>query len=143
MLSRRNRDTLAAAARVLIPPGGSIPWGADDVDVAGRLARDVDGWPPRVRRQIRLFLTAFEFLPLASGRRHTFSRLSPDEQGDFLEKTYHHRSASRRLLVTLLKQMCFVTYLSVPDVEEAIGYRYECQRPRAGVSADPKEQIHH
>lgn len=139
-LSRRNRATLEAVARILIPPGGAIPPGADELGVARRVADDIDSWSPRVRRQLRGFLTAFEYLPVVSNERRPFTRLAPDRQRAFLEATYRHKHAPRRLMVTALKQLCYMAYLSFPEVEDAVGYRYECVRPRAEASG---EQVHH
>src|SRR5438477_405144 len=130
-LTARNRATLEAAARVLIPSGGTIPIGADDLQLVDRIFADAAGWPPRVQRQIRLMLTAFEWLPI----RRRFSRMSPDAQQAFVEATYHHRSPLRRMLVTLMKQLCYTAFLSTTEVEDAVGYRYECRVPRAGIEA--------
>lgn len=142
-LTSRNRGTLEAAARIFVPPGGAIEPGADDVDLADRILDEVAGYPKRVRRQIRLFLTAFELLPFVSGHRRRFSRLAAADQAAFLEANYRHPWAIRRQITTLMKQLCLTAYLQIPEVEEAVGYRYECQRPREGVEAHPGEQVHH
>lgn len=142
-LSRRNRGTLAAVARVLIPSGGPVPPGADDLDLPRKIADDVDNYPRFGHRQIRLLLFAIEHYPLISGHVRRFSRLPPEKQATFLDTTAHHkRSALRRLVVSYLKQLCYGMYVSEPDVEAAVGYRYECARPMA-MRAAPEDQIHH
>lgn len=143
-LSRRQRKTLAAVTRVLVPPGGSIGLGADDVDLVRKVTEEVEGYPHRAHRRIRLLLFAIEHLPLASGGLRRFSAMEPDAQTAFLAKAARHkRSPLRRLIVSYLKQMIYAAYLSQPEIENAVGYRYECAKPREGVVAEPREQIHH
>jgi hypothetical protein len=57
-----------------------------------------------------------------------------------LEANYHHAFFLRRMIVSFLKQLVYTSYLSVPEVEDAVGYRYECARPLDGVSGD---RVHH
>jgi len=143
-LSRRNRATLAAVTRVLVPPGTANGFGADDLDLVGKVTDEVEGYPLRAHRRIRLLLFGIEHYPLLSGRLRRFSRLAPDEQKTFLAwMGRHKRSPLRRLIVSYLKQLVYANYLSQPDVESAVGYRYECAKPRAGVEAASQEQIHH
>jgi hypothetical protein len=141
-LSSRARGTLAAVTRTLVPPGGVLGYGADDVDLVRYVTDEVEGYPRRARRRIRLLLFAVEYLPLVSGRIRTFRHLGPKEQRRFLAATGRHpRSPLRRLIVSYLKQMVYAAYLSQAPVEEAVGYRYECARPREGVAAEG--QVHH
>lgn len=139
-LNARNIETLRAVARVIIPPGGSLPPGADETDVAGRLAAEIATWPPRVRRQVKAMLTAVDALPLTTYRAR-FLALDEQARARFLEEQYHARSARRRLLASFLKQLCFSAYLADPGVEAAIGYTYTCLRPIDG--ARPTGQAHH
>lgn len=143
-LSRRNRATLAAVTRTLVPQRSGIGIGADDIDLVRKVSEEVEGYPPRAHRRIRLLLFGAEHYPLISGRIRRFSRLGPKAQRKFLAAMGRHpRSPLRRLIVSYLKQLVYANYLSQPEVEAAVGYRYECARPRAGVSAAPEEQIHH
>ncbi|MGH2759138.1 MAG: hypothetical protein ACRDKJ_06175 [Actinomycetota bacterium] len=143
-LSRRNRATLAAVTRVLVPDGTAIGFSADDLDLVQKVTDEVDGYPPRAQRRIRLLLLGTEHYPLLSGHRRRFSRLGPREQKKFLASMGRHkRSPLRRLVVSYLKGLVYANYLSQPEIEAAVGYRYECARPRAGVDAAPEEQIHH
>lgn len=141
-LSKSARSTLAAVTRTLVPPGGAIPYGADDLDLIRHVTDEVEGYPYRARRRIKLLLFAIEYLPLADRHRKRFSSLDPKAQRKFLAATGRHpRSPLRRLVVSYLKQMIYAAYLSQPDVEEAVGYRYECARPRRDVTTEG--QIHH
>jgi hypothetical protein len=141
-LSSRNRRTLEAVARTMVPPGGVVEAGADELDLPQKIAGEVDTYPRFAHNQVRLLLFAIEHYPLISGLRRRFSRLSPEEQAVFLEKTAHHkRSALRRLVVSYLKSIVFGAFISHPETEAVIGYRYECLKPLAGSIAE--EQVHH
>lgn len=141
MLGRRRRRTLAAVARVLVPAGGSVPQGADDLGLVEALYTEVDGYPRRALRRTRLLLFATEYLPLASGRMRRFSRLAPEEQTAVLERNgRHRRSPLRRLIVSYLKQLVYSNYISQPAIEDTVGYRYECVKPRDGMTGD---RTHH
>jgi hypothetical protein len=141
-LSRRNRRTLAAVARAMVPAGGAVAAGADDLDLPRKAADDIDTYPRFAHNQVRLLLFAVEHYPLVSGYRRRFTALPADQQPAFLTKLGHHeRSALRRLVYSYLKSIVFGAFVSHPDVEKVIGYRYECVRPLA--EASPEEQIHH
>jgi hypothetical protein len=143
-LSSRNLSTLASVTRALVPPGAAVPYGADDVDLVRKVTDEVEGYPRRAHRRIRLLLFAVEHFGLLDWPPRRFGSLEPEEQRDFLRRIGRHpRSPLRRLVVSYLKQMIYANYLSQPEVEAAVGYRYECARPRAGVEAAPEEQIHH
>ena len=141
-LSARNRKTLAAVARAMVPSGGVVEADADELDLPRRIADEIDDYPRFAHTQVRLLLFAAEHYPLISGYRRRFCGLSPDEQPVFLTKLGHHkRSALRRLVYSYLKSIVFGAFVSHPDVEKVIGYRYECVRPLA--EASPEEQTHH
>lgn len=126
----------------MVPPGGAIGAGADDLDLPRKVAAEIDTYPPFAHNQVRLLLFAVEHYPLVSGYRRRFSALPPDERPVFLTSLGHHkRSALRRLVYSYLKSIVFGAFVSHPDVEKVIGYRYECLRPRG--RAEPEEQIHH
>ncbi len=128
------------AARVFVPAGGALPWGADDLRLAERIAAAVEDWPPHVRLRVRAMLDALELLPLRLGRRRTLSRLGPHDAHEALNAAWHHRSAPVRMLAGFAKQLCYTFYLSTPEVEETVGYTYACLKPRDGV--EPGAQVH-
>jgi hypothetical protein len=141
-LSRRNRSTLAAAARAMVPPGGVVSAGADELGLPTAIAADVESFPRVPHNLVRQHLFAVEHYPLLAGRRRRFTSLEPDDQLAFLNELGHHdRSAVRRLTYSYLKSIVFGAFVSHPAVEKVIGYRYECMRPLA--EASPVEQAHH
>lgn len=139
-LTRRNRRTLAAAARVMVPPGGAVAAGADELGLAATIAGEVDAFPRVPRNLVRLLLFAVEHYPLISGRRRRFTALATHDQAAFLDGLTR-KGALRRLVYSNLKSIVFGAFVSHPDVEKVIGYRYECLRPLD--AAAPREQIHH
>jgi len=143
-LRKRPRATLAAVVRTLVPSGGAIPQGADDLGLVDKVTAEVEGYPPRALRRTRLLLFAIEHFPLLDRKWRRFSSMDPDRQRAYLEATGRHpRSPLRRLVVSYLKQLVYANYLSQPEIEAAVGYRYECMRPRAGVDATAEDQVHH
>lgn len=141
MLNAREKATLAAVARVMVAPGGSIPYGADDLGLVDALIAEVDAYPHRARRRTRWLLAATELIPFVSGHRQRFTSLAPEEQHAVLEENGRHkRSPLRRLIVSYLKQLVYSAYISCPQIEDVVGYRYECVKPRTGISGD---RTHH
>jgi hypothetical protein len=126
----------------MVPPGGAVEAGADELDLPRKIAEDVDRYPRFAHNQVRLLLFGVEHYPLIGGHVRRFSRLAPDNQAAFLNELAHHkRSALRRLVVSYLKSIVFGAYVSQPEVEAAVGYRYECIKPL--TDGRPEEQIHH
>ena len=143
VLSRRAKKTLAAVTRTLVPSGGSIPADADELGLVEDVIAEVEGYPRRAQRRMKLLFFATDYLPLVSGHTRRFSALAPEDRLKVLESNGRHkRSPLRRLIVSYLKQLVYSAYISHPVVEEAVAYRYECAKPRAGWSgATPSEGI--
>jgi hypothetical protein len=143
-LNRRERETLAAITRTLVPSGASIPEGADELGLVDDLIAEVNGYPKRARRRIWWLLLATEYLPLVSGHRRRFRKLSPEKRFAVLERNgRHRRSPLRRLIVSLSKQVVYSAYISHPKVEDVVAYRYECLLPRPDVTPAEGERVHH
>ena len=133
---------MAAVARAMVPPGGAVAGGADELDLPSRIATAVDAYPRFAHNQVRLLLFAVEHYPLIAGYRRRFTALAPKRQVSFLvEMGHHERSVLRRLVYSYMKSIVFGAFVSHPEVEKVIGYRYECLKPRG--DAGPEEQIHH
>lgn len=144
MLKPRHRRTLATVARTLVPPGGPVPAGADEIGLVEALLREVDGYPPRAQRRTKLLLTAAEYMPFATRRFAPLSRLKPEDAQAVLERNGRHpRSALRRLVVSYLKQVTYAAYISLPELEELVGYDYACLAPLTeNTSKGPKREHH-
>jgi hypothetical protein len=126
----------------MVPPGGAVEAGADELGLAAKIGDEVDTFPRVPHNLVRLLLFAVEHYPLIGGRRRRFTALAPGDQIAFLDELGHHeRSALRRLVYSYLKSIVFGAFVSHPAVEKVIGYRYECVRPL--TESSPEEQIHH
>jgi choline dehydrogenase-like flavoprotein len=126
-LSARQRSSVSALARALLPEGHGIP-GADSLDVASRLEERMGTWKRRVAASVRMLIRAWDLTPLLSRHLRVFSALSPEDQQAWVASCYRSRVAFRRLHVAALKQMIFLVWASAPEAEDAIGYDYRCRR---------------
>lgn len=109
----------------MLPSGFGLP----DGGVAGaRLQEQVAYLSPKVVGRLKLLVRLWEWTPLLSRHRSSFSTLGAAEQSAWLEGAYRSRAAVRRLHVAALKQIVFLAWASVPEVEDALGYDYRCRR---------------
>jgi len=147
VLGKRQLTTLRQVAEALLPAGGRLP-GADDTDVAGRLASFVGGlaaWSASGGRAMGAMLIAWELSPLLSRYRRPFGRLSPAERQAYLKACLQGRRGQRRALALWLKSLCLMAYCSHPRVEEAIGFTGSCLDegpPQDGPRLDPISYPH-
>jgi len=126
----------------MVPPGGVVEVGADELGLPGKLATEVDSYPRFAHNQVRVLLFAVEHYPLISGHRRRYSSLAPDVQFEFLNAMSHHnRSALRRLVLSYLKSIVFGAFVSQPETEAVVGYRYECLKQLADATTE--DQVHH
>ena len=126
----------------MVPAGGVVEPGADELDLPRKITEEIDTYPRFAHNQVRLLLFAVEHYPLLSGQRRRFSGLPPEKQFEFLNEMAHHkRSALRRLVVSYLKSIVFGAFVSQPETEAVVGYRYGCLKQLADASSE--EQIHH
>jgi GMC oxidoreductase len=109
----------------MLPAGFGLP---DGGPVATRLQEQVAYLSPKVVGRLKLLVRLWEWSPLLSRHRSAFSRLEAGEQSAWLERAYRSRAAVRRLHVAALKQIVFLAWASVPEVEDALGYDYRCRR---------------
>ena len=117
--------TLEAIGSVVLPTPGAL---------------DPEGWrrargiieeallpkPPRIKRQLRLFLRVVNVLPLPTTGR-TLRGLSVPRRTAFLEGLHHSRIQLLRKGLWGVRTLIFMGYYNQPSVREGIGY-----------AADPK-----
>jgi hypothetical protein len=77
--------------------------------------------PPALRRQLRLFLRAIEWLPVVRYGR-TFSGLRDEQRGRFLRYLQDHRLERIRCGFWGLRTLAFLGYYGRPEGAHAIGY---------------------
>ncbi|HEV3472539.1 MAG TPA: GMC family oxidoreductase [Actinomycetota bacterium] len=125
MLSDRERAAAAGLARAMLPASDGLPGGEVVVD---RLDEQLGSWTPVTRARVRFLLRAWDLAPLTSRYRARFSELRATDQERVVTAAYRSRNAARRLHVAALKQLMFLAWSSVPEVEDALGYDYRCRR---------------
>lgn len=125
--SARDLACLDGLARAMLPEGSALP-GGEAAGVARRLQEQTIYLTPRVVLRLRFIVRLWEWAPLLSRDRTTYSRLDPVAQAGWLERAYRSRWAVRRLHIAALKQILFLAWASVPEVEDALGYDYRCRR---------------
>ncbi|MEA2451538.1 MAG: hypothetical protein QOG04_248 [Actinomycetota bacterium] len=111
----------------MLPEGFELP-GGGQAQVAERLEEQTSYLTPRVIARLRVIVRLWEWAPLLSRERRSYSRLDPIFQVGWLERAYRSRFPIRRLHVAALKQILFLAWASVPEVEDALGYDYRCRR---------------
>jgi len=116
---------LRAIASGLIPPGGALKSGADEIDIAGGVDNYVSKFNLTNRAAIRTMLWLFEILPFF----FTFRPLTLLSQSA-LEKVVESFEKSRFFLVRgpllLLKLLCTMMFYNDEKIKKAIGYDNEC-----------------
>jgi hypothetical protein len=115
-LTTRNRKTVAAVTRVLVP---------DEPAMVDEVWTELTSYPPRAQRRFRWLFFATEYFPLLSGFRRRFRGLTPEQQAKFLEGC---KTPLKRLVVQFLKQQVYSTYISQPSAEAIVGYDGGCLR---------------
>jgi choline dehydrogenase-like flavoprotein len=123
----RQRSCLEGLAQVLLPEGHGLP-GASAARAVELLEKHVGEWESVARSGVLSLVIAWELSPLASRHPKIFSRLSPEQQEEWVARNQRSRFASRRVLLQALKQLVFLAWASTPEVEDALGYDYRCAR---------------
>src|ERR1700730_18130091 len=83
-LTAARRATLAALADSLLPHGGALEPGANDVNVAGQLDSYLDRCAPGTRRTVNLMLTSFNLSSIASRHARPFRMLGAPAREAYL-----------------------------------------------------------
>ncbi|HEV1997933.1 MAG TPA: GMC family oxidoreductase N-terminal domain-containing protein [Candidatus Dormibacteraeota bacterium] len=121
-LSARQRETLEALANTLLPAGvGAVP-GAAELGLCDRVDAQLAGYDRATRGLIKVLISGFDALGVASRHLKPFRKMSSDERLRFLEELEDGRVAARRDLTVGLKALVQLAYFSTPEVEAAIGY---------------------
>ena len=116
-LSRTERAWAEALVAAILGTGGDEGLPAFDTIDRASFWRTFESAPaPLVRAGLRPMVHALTFLPVVSGHRRPFFRLSPEEQERFVASIAHDRRYFvRQALVTLKTLACFA-YFDDPGV---------------------------
>lgn len=125
-LSRREHAIVSASALATFPPGGAITPSGIEAGVPGHVDRFVAALPPRARLLIRLLFALVEhatlvFPPRGRGRFRRFTRLSPEQQVEYLGGWRGSGVFSRRLVFSSLRAILTMGYFADPAVLRELG----------------------
>src|SRR5258708_19197404 len=121
-LSRAQRQTLDALATTLLPSGVAADPGAAEVDLTGRLLHQLAGYDRGTRGLIRLMISGFDLMGVASRQMRPFHRMTQAQREAFLESLEAGGLSIRRDLTVGLKALISPAYFSTPEVERTIKY---------------------
>ncbi len=79
-----------------------------------------------IRTGVLMLVKSLEMSTLAQGYRHTFSKLSPEEQKEYLNKMEGSSTYAFRGIVMGVKTLILLIYFSEPEAEAAVGYDGKC-----------------
>ncbi len=112
-------------AERIIPSGGPDYPGAGDLGLTDFMLSSL-GNIPVAKRGLAVVWWGWEISPIFSRKLRPFTRLSPEEQTEFLEGCEKSRISVRRWSLVLLKAIFMAFFYSDPRVWEKIGYTEEC-----------------
>ena len=82
--------------------------------------------PTLIRASMFMLIKSLELSTIAQGYRHTFSKLSPEQQKEYLLKMENSSSYAFRGVILGIKSLAFIVYFSEPEAEKAVGYDGKC-----------------
>lgn len=128
-LSAASRAALKDLAEIVLPRGGSLQLGANDVDVVGRIESYLGLMPHRLRKRVSMLVGVFDISPaLAFGFLKPFHRLDSSKQEAWVGRLRRSSALPVKLPLVYLEQLILMSYASAPEIEQAIGYDYSCRR---------------
>lgn len=128
-LNAVRRAALKDLADIVLPRGGSLQLGANDVDVVGRIEGYLSLMPLGLRSRVSMLVGLFDISPaLAFGFLKPFHRLGPRKQEAWVERVRRSSALPLKMPLVYLEQLILMSYASAPEIEQAIGYDYSCRR---------------
>ncbi len=122
LLTRPERELLAAAADAFFPPAGPIPLSGSEANIVRYFDDYVRRAQPTQAFLMRLLFAFIELGPLPFGPRlRRFSRLSLEDRIRFLDGARASRIYFRRVSFISLRALMTMAYLSTPEVARRMG----------------------
>src|SRR5712664_1582302 len=133
-LTAARTATLVALADSLLPHGGALEPGADDVNVAGQLEAYLDRCAPGTRRTLNLMLTAFNLSSILGRHVRPFRSLNAKSREAYLLACETSKIRQRRETLIALKALILMFFCSDDRIKPLIGYDAQ---PYKKVEGDP------
>lgn len=120
------KKILDRAGEVFIPEGGPFKLGGGNAGIGERFQYFVKAFG---RKPVftKIFLNIFNFLPFLFLYPRRFTSLSLDEREEIIMKLSTSRFSILRYIYILLRSLVFITFYSLEEVCNAIGYKTECE----------------
>ena len=128
-LSVLQRRTLEALASTMLPAGGALPPGADDIGLAGQLEAYIGRCDPAAAQTMRLMLTAIGLSSIASRHLRPFHRLSPEGRLAYLHECEQSSIRQKRETLVALKALLMMFFCGDPQVAPLLGYDGRSYKP--------------
>ena len=125
-LSDANRETVRQFILAFIQREGDFEPKPDLEKVVNEFDDMISSAPTILRAPMIMFIKSLELSTIAQGYRHTFSKLSPQEQKDYLNKMENSSNYAFRGIVLGIKTIIIIVYFSEPEAERAVGYDGKC-----------------
>ena len=123
VLKGRYGTIARAIMEAIIPRGGAFEAGAADYDLLPDADRFIGCFDDRMRKLFPLMLLYIEYGALFTSGR-TFTRLSPEMAGAFLEKMETSPLYFKRAMIMVLKLMTTVPFFDIDEVALQVGYNH-------------------
>lgn len=122
-LNAREYAILNIVAARLLGVGDRVGGAANQIDVAANIDAVVTGWLPESQAQLRTVLRVFEHgTYLFDLQRHRFTRLSPEQQDQYLAGWMTSTLGARRVVFRVLKALAATGYYHDPRTWARLGY---------------------
>ena len=125
-LSDANRETIRQLILTMIHREADFSPKPDLEKVVNEMDEMIGTAPTIQRMSIIALVKSLELSTIAQGYRHTFSKLSPEEQKEYCYKMENSSNYAFRGIVLGVKTLAFICYFSEPEAEKALGYDGKC-----------------
>ncbi len=123
-LTPREARTLAAAAEIILPTGGAIPFGHTDIDILDFVNDYLTVVPLDVNRLLRFILLFLEYTAfLFAFHPSRFSKMAIEDRQQALDRMRTSRVFFLRGFFILLSSVILIPFYRDTRVMDAIGYR--------------------
>src|SRR5216683_23610 len=133
-LTAARKATLVALADSILPHGGALEPGADDVNVAGQLEVYLDRCAPGTRRTVNLMLTAFNLSSILGRHLRPVRTRNARSREAYLLACETSKIRQRRETLIALKALILMFFCSDDRIKPLIGYDGQ---PYKKVERDP------
>jgi hypothetical protein len=121
------REIFQSLGEAFVPSGGPFEIGGGTADITGRFEFFVSSFG-RKPFFTKIFLHLFNFLPiLLFYKPRRFVSLSQEEKQKFLDRLRESRFFMLRGLYVVVRALVFLTFYSLKEVCDSIGYKAECE----------------